>query len=388
MVSVSIPDISVNIPEIFPTEEITVENEAHTYDVYEGDFNDFEEDQYILNKAPIKRIKKVTGTANNLTTEFEKGVDYELSADSTTLVWLNGDRPDDNTEFYVTYTAIPILGRYVDSNEEEFDSIEGDLEQAIKSKFISTAEGEELDQIGRLFGPVIGKRSGRTDQEYRVYLESVVQSFISRGTKSGIKIAISAATNVPIDDITITEDFQNNTYSVIVIPNTAVRGSTIEDIAEIADPSGVNLSKTRFRLDEEEIVSSDSVSKTIASKITEDVVTFSDTVSIPAKTSVSDTSFVNDSTQSSKKDANDFKWADPNQTDEDEWSFMQWTEIVELPTVTTTDSTGSTDTTSLGGTAATTTDTSVSDDTVSDITVRSVEWGTEWGTMYWAGETN
>ena len=86
-----------------------------------------------------------------------------------------------------------------------------------------------------------------------MYIKSVVQSFISRGTKSGIKLAISAATDVPIEDIEIRENFQQNSYEIVVLPNTAVTVSLIENVSEIADPSGVEQVLTRFPIDEEEI---------------------------------------------------------------------------------------------------------------------------------------
>lgn len=250
-------DYDVELPDIFPLDEVIVDDEQHIYRVFEGDFGPLPEEEYTLDKAPIKEIREVTGTIDGVESEFEKGTDYELSADSERILWLNGDRPDPGTTFYVTYRTESIISRYVESGEEELDTIQHVIEDAIEAKFLSSAEGIELDRIGSLFGPVIGKRRGRTDEQYRIYLESVVQSFISRGTVDGIKLAISAATDVPVADITIDEDFENNEYEVIVIPNTPVDVALLEEIAQIADPSGIQQILTRFPVFDEAGVADD-----------------------------------------------------------------------------------------------------------------------------------
>jgi hypothetical protein len=237
----------VDLPEIFPVDEIIVKEEEHLFEVFQGDSGPLPKTEYTLDKAPIINIRTVTGTLNGATGhEFTEGVDYELSTDDEDIVWLNNDRPDAGTNFFVTYTTDSILSRYIDSSAEEFESVDEEIIGATQAKFLSDAEGSELDAIGRLFGDVIGKRRGRNDTQYSIYLQSVVQSFISRGTKTGIKLAISAATDVPVADITINEDFTTNQYEVIVIPDTAVRVSLLETIADIADPSGVEQIRTRF----------------------------------------------------------------------------------------------------------------------------------------------
>lgn len=242
----------VELPDIFPVDEIIVKEEEHLFEVFQGDSGPLPKTEYTLDKAPIKNVRTITGTLNGLNGhEFVKGTDYELSSDDEDIVWLNNDRPDAGTNFFVTYTTDSILSRYIGSSSEEFESIDEEIIGATQAKFLQDedgngAQGTELDEIGKLFGDVIGKRRGRNDTQYSIYLQSVVQSFISRGTKTGIKLAISAATDVPVADITINEDFDKNQYEVIVIPNTAVRVSLLETIADIADPSGVQQIRTRF----------------------------------------------------------------------------------------------------------------------------------------------
>lgn len=329
------------LPEVFPDEEITVEAEEKVFEESRTNNSTQPKLVYVLEKAPVKRIESIQGTAQSGENRvFTQGTDYELAdlvqnfeetftfslrqnryeldrevdigsvsivdEDGTTytdgvefvllqdnedrtdaVVWQDGeDNPDTEDSFtvsyertspntvvewdetgsnlpqvgsifFVTYIADSVLSRYIDAYDEKFTEIKEDIDGAVSNKFVDTADSESLDQLGRLFGPVIGKRRGRTDPEYRKYLKSVVQSFTSRGTKTGIKLAIAAATDVPIEEIEITEDFQRNTYNIVVLPNTPVTVSLIENVAEIADPSGVEQILTRFPLEPESVVVND-----------------------------------------------------------------------------------------------------------------------------------
>lgn len=206
----------------------------------------------------------VRWNTDNSTPDIEETftASYQTTFEDSVIQWQQNanNLPQPGTLFYVTYTANSIIGRYLDVYESHFDNSEDFIRTAINNKFIDQADPDRLDEIGKLFGDTIGKRRGRSNTQYRIYLKSVVQSFISRGTISGIKLAVSAATEVPVEDITVNENFANTSYSLQVIPNTPVTASTIEEIAEIADPSGVDFGKTRFTLPDEEIVVSDSVS--------------------------------------------------------------------------------------------------------------------------------
>jgi len=238
---------SVELPNFFPQQNLSVEREPHRFEVFSTDSEPEPQLEYRLDKAPIDEITRVTGIYQASTIEFTKGEDYELSNDNEKIVWNDTNRtPVAGTTFYVTYVSDSILKRYLQASNDEIAVTQEAVVDSINRKFINTATGDDLDRIGALFGDVIGARRARDDADYRAYLKSVVQSFISRGTVSGIKLAISAATNVPIEDITIREDFENNQYEVVVIPQTPVTGTTIEEIAEISDPSGVEQVVTRF----------------------------------------------------------------------------------------------------------------------------------------------
>lgn len=237
------------LPDIFPQGDIKVSKEKHLYKTYEGDSFDpvLEEKEYTIDKAPVKKIIEITGVSSGESKTFVQGTDYVLSSDNERIVWQDdpADRPDAGSLFYITYRCQSIISRYLESSGEELHDIDGDIEEVISSKFVDSATGDNLDEIGKIFG-ALGQRRGRTDTQYRIYLKSIVQSFISRGTVNGIKVAISAATEVPVKDISIIEDFTKNEYEVVVVPNNPVNGVIIEEIAEIADPSGINQVLTRF----------------------------------------------------------------------------------------------------------------------------------------------
>lgn len=421
---IELPEHSpVSLPDIFPMDEVVVDGEEHIYQVYQGNQGPLPEDEYTLNKAPITEIRSVRGVNNESEYEFEQGVDYKLSQDSERIVWINGDRPDPGTVFYVTYRSDSIIGRYGETADEELDVIKHTLEEAIKSKFISTAEGVELDRIGSLFGPVIGKRRGRDDEQYRIYLESVVQSFISRGTVTGIKLAISAGTDIPVEDITIDEDFENNEYEVIVIPNTPVDVALLETISDIADPSGIKQILTRFPIFEDTgITDSTSISEgiqfsedmTVADSVANfgfgnegaifEGVAMDETVAIdPNKNAFTDTMFGDDAfaidprTTETFEDVdatdtienvepvnkNAHRWENTSDPDvETRWTFFEWTEILDFDRAAadtaffddavtipakaaiTTDTSGSVDSVTIRFNVASTTDTTFTDDAV------------------------
>lgn len=295
------------LPSVFPQDGITVSDEPHRYRVFQTSGSPEPQSEYTLDKAPIQRIDTVTGVSNAQQITFTEGTDYELSADNERIVWKSSatNTPDPGTQFFVTYASESIISRYLAASTLELDTAEQKIEESLTSRFVDQASGNDLDRIGALFGPNIGARDGRGDAQYRFYLKSIVSSFISRGTKNGIKLAIAAAASVDIDDVTIVEFFDTNEYEVVVVPNNAVIGSIIEQVAELADPSGVRLRQTRFRPDAEEVGIQDAVSpREIAEAIAADTVNVFDDIAVdPNKTFVGvDTVSINDSTAASTDD--------------------------------------------------------------------------------------
>lgn len=238
------------LPDIVPDEKIVVEDEEHLFRTTEyRDGTKKSQQKYVLDKAPVVNVKNVYGEVNGQTQDFVEGQDYEVSADKTTVDFsIGGESPDDNTEFYVTYTSRSIIDRYIEAHEEILADVDNKKDQSISANFINQAEGQELDEIGKLFGE-LGKRRGRGDEEYRVNLKSIVQSFNGRGTVDGIKFAVASGLGVSTDSITVNEDFENTSYRVEIrdfgdLKETNL--STINELVELADPSGVELELLTF----------------------------------------------------------------------------------------------------------------------------------------------
>jgi len=104
----------------------------------------------------------------------------------------------------------------------------------------------DLDRIGSLFGE-LGRRRNRADDEYADYLKSIVGSFSGRGTVPGIKQAVATSIGMEPDDISIREDFTDNSYQVVFDTWPSHRGRTVETVAELADPSGIDHELSAYR---------------------------------------------------------------------------------------------------------------------------------------------
>jgi len=345
--AISEAELTVELPNFFPQQNLVVEREEHRFEVFESDFSAEPQTEYQLSKAPVDEIIRVTGIYEAQTIEFTKGVDYTLSADSERIVWDEGERnPAAGSTFFVTYESDSILKRYLAASDEELATTQEAVVESVNGKFIDTASGDELDYIGNLFGEVIGARRGRVDSDYRAYLKSVVQSFVSRGTISGIKTAIAAATGADIENISINENFDDNTYEVVVIPETPIAGSTIEEIAEIADPSGVEQSLTRFTPEDDEvgvddavfikdgITAVDTTTATDDARVDPNTTTLVDTAASddtalvnPNLTEQSETANSDDLVERvSERDKNSFVWDEDAGFYGTGWNFSEWAE--------------------------------------------------------------
>ena len=398
---------------------------------------------YTLDAAPFVHIDTIEATIDGTRRAL---ADDEFDVRDTTgngkpdaVAFVDPDAyPDDGTEFSVSYRVVPIIQRYVSVFDNDIESVGETLDAVIDSHQVNNASGNELDRIGNLFG-ALGERGGRSDEDYRIYLRSIVQSFSGRGTKPGIKFAIASGLLVDVDDVVITEKFATRSYNIVLDDWSSHRGSTIERLAELSDPSGVTFDGVRYVFDPDETTVDDTASATDASASAQDVGGFADSVDVPKnvvqevsgfadsvdlseKAVVQDTGAVADAPATTVTDAGQFRWAsskDP--ATNDTWSFMQWTELTELSETHTdrgtiddavrrdrnlipaTDHTGSTETVTVTANRTTVSDdsggddtvavtanrTTVSDDSGGDDTVgattTTVVWGADWNTMHWAG---
>jgi len=421
------------LPSIVPDGRVNVIGERHTYTVFETSAGPEAQKTYELNKAPVESILRVTGTSGGDSTIFVAEADFTLSADGNQLVWEDdpANEPDPGSIFFVNYTTDSIISRYLDASEEQFDVAIAKVDESLSSKLVDSATGDDLDEIGKLFGPIIGRRAGRSDEQYRVYLKSIVQSFISRGTIGGVKGAIAAATIVGPEDISVQEFFDDNEFSVSISLDAeaeftnVITGSVIEDVADLAAPSGVRLRLVKFAPEDaqEEIAIIDST-EVIDALNTSDSMSVNDVgLDIDAnQTTVTDTQLVEDQTftdanqtvvsdvmsiddvisagsfnrvditdEATATDASvvdgvsvhEQRWEQNDTPSDRRWSFFSWVEL-DARSRTSSDNMSSTDAQQINANVVETTDDMVTGDS-SAFTEATVSWDLGvWNTVKWA----
>lgn len=133
-----------------------------------------------------------------------------------------------------------VTRQWIEAHADDLATYDEALEQIAISQDILKAEGRALDEIGKDFG-VIGRRRGRGDDEYRAHLLSIANAFEGRGTDSGMRYAIGAGIQARPDEVEITEYVDHHAYSVTVHDWISHKTSTIDMLADLADPSGVEL---------------------------------------------------------------------------------------------------------------------------------------------------
>lgn len=117
--------------------------------------------KYRLEFSPVKRITRVEGLIKGERRPFDEGVDYRLS--DNMLEWVGENRPDEKTEFYVSYifsepsglTDIntgSVLRTIVEAISRELDFVYAQIDQVYKSGFIDTANGNALDLVAAILG--------------------------------------------------------------------------------------------------------------------------------------------------------------------------------------------------------------------------------------------
>lgn len=246
----TVGNVFEHLPNILPEGTVRIEEEEHEFTVLKYSNNtESTKYEYLLDKAPVDRVDRIDGTLDGRDHTFVKGTDYQVidtngDGELDTIDWdVGGDQPDDNTDFFVTYVAESIVSRYVESHEEELDVTDVSIDDVIDSRQIDNANGAELDRIGSIFGQ-LGKRRNRADDEYRSFLKSIVQSFKGRGTVPGLRFAIAAGvgSDDPENDIIINEDFTQVGYTITIVNvDTSFITSAVNELAQLADPSGVEL---------------------------------------------------------------------------------------------------------------------------------------------------
>lgn len=237
----SIPE---NLPTPVPTSEITVSDEF-TITAHDGD----PQTVYSLSKSPYRQLRSVRGVVNGVERELDIGTDvipYDDNSDSNAdAVRFAGTIPDVGTVVTVEYDILPLVARYAMAYDDDIDTVGSDIDTAIDNKFVKTAEDGALSLLGAQFG-YLGRRSQRSDSEYRTYLQSIVTSFTANGTQFDLKLAVSAATGVPVSELTVTEFTDTQEAVVVIVGDRELTVS--EQLSDIIDETLVPGVRARYDL--------------------------------------------------------------------------------------------------------------------------------------------
>jgi hypothetical protein len=134
------------------------------------------------------------------------------------------------------------LGTVVDAIDSEFDKFGADTTGVQESLFVKTAEGQSLDLIGEELS-IIARRRGRSDDEYRKFIQGLVPAFQGRGTERDVEIAVAAGVTRDRDAVDLRQDFSGTREYEVELLNSdwiAHRSGLTRDLAEIADPVSVD----------------------------------------------------------------------------------------------------------------------------------------------------
>jgi len=201
---------------------------------------------YGLEKAPYDRLVDVSVVVDGSRQTLEIGEDVEERSTRddekpNKIAFVSDPLPDTDTTVRVTYDAQPVVSRYLGAFDDDMETVGEQLDESVLSKYIATAEGRDLDRIGKQFGE-LGRRGRRTDVEYRQYLRSVVRAFNATGTISDIKFVVAAATQSPERNIDVIEDEESVTFRTeIVDPTVSISTFSLNELIDLASPSGVTI---------------------------------------------------------------------------------------------------------------------------------------------------
>ena len=281
--------------------------------------------------------------------------------------------------------------RFLDAFSSEADDFGDDLDTIRESHYVDLASGESLDRIGAQYGP-LGERAGRDDSSYRTYLKSLVQVFQYRGTVPGIIAATSAGLGIRKRYVDVYEHFndpeseianekERREYTITLNEWTPHSVSTIEQLANLSDASTSDLRKIRYNFEEEKTGVADVVS-VVASEIIQEFVSANDITEIDAnKIQLIEVLGASESIVATEGDPNESVWG------QDDWSFAQWSQFVELVEAVT-ETIASTDTTVLNSNKPAVTETNgVAETIVADVSVNDITWEEDsWGSMQWTSQ--
>jgi hypothetical protein len=129
----------------------------------------------------------------------------------------------------------------VEAIQDEFVKLASDTEAVEDSISIESATGQSLDLIADEFG-AIGQRRGRSDREFRQFLQGLEPAFGGRGTERDVSVAVAAGVTFDPSVVELVQDFQAREYQVVLLNSGWVSHSTAttRTLADLADPVAVD----------------------------------------------------------------------------------------------------------------------------------------------------
>lgn len=131
------------------------------------------------------------------------------------------------------------LGVVVDAIADAFDTFGIDTDDVQESLFVETAEGQSLDLIAEELS-IVARRRGRSDEQYRQFIQGLVPAFDGRGTETDVRVAVAAGVSFDRSEVDLRQDFQNREYEVELFDWIAHDSSTTRTLADLADPVAVD----------------------------------------------------------------------------------------------------------------------------------------------------
>ena len=118
-----------------------------------------------------------------------------------------------------------------------------------------TRRNPDFDRISEIFGD-LGRRRGRSDREYRRFLNSLVPVLSGRGQVPTLKEAVAISLGMDVEEIGVDENFEELKFEIILSEDWEPhQGSAIESLVDRAKPSGVEHVTTRYELPTKETTS-------------------------------------------------------------------------------------------------------------------------------------
>lgn len=86
----------------------------------------------------------------------------------------------------------------------QLDEIEKELNGILRSKWVDTAKGKDLEMLGEIYN--IQRRANESDKDYRNRLKTAIHEFKGGGTINAILTALKIALNIDLKEIKIIEN--------------------------------------------------------------------------------------------------------------------------------------------------------------------------------------